>query len=169
MNMRLDEAFPLTPDERERIARSPLVHSRAEHWRAFAAGVHEQVVLAFRDGEITFERMMRSMRSCSLGCDVKDRVTLLALTAERALEFTAPSLRRQQGNPLWVRQAAASLVQMLREDRPGEALVPNEGNGYSTPLLSDAVQWLKALDICDHLPNIRTLHRWYVEYGPKAK
>ncbi len=110
--------------------------------------------------------MMAFVRSCSLGCSVNERITLVALTVERGLAVTPRTLRRKRPPfPTWIRRSAATLVQMLSEDHPEEPLAPNEMNGWTTPILETAIEWLKTLGLCDgaHPIRPRTLYGWWLE------
>lgn len=115
------EAFGLSPAEGARVAAAP-VPGNEDDWRTFASGVHEQLVKAYAEGEIALERALEGMWACLLGCRLTDRITLLALTARRALQHP-PAARKgkRQPNPTWVRYSAAALVQMFHEGRPAEA------------------------------------------------
>ena len=154
------EAFAITAEERDRFDAAPFRGTDEDGWRAFASQVHEQVLKSYAEGEINLERALQAVRSCSLGCRLADRVFLMALTAELALRIT-PVRRKHPPNPTWVRQSAALLVSMLREDRPGEPVAPNEMNGWTTLILSDAIAWLVALDLCEPI-DPRTLYSWYL-------
>lgn len=154
----LDEAFPITPEERAGFDAAPFRGVDEDRWRAFASFVHEEVLAGYASGETDFRRMMKVMRSCSLPCRHKDRIMLLALTADRALRIEPPH-RKRPPNPTWVKHSAAALVSMLREARPDEPLAPNSENGYSTRILKDALQQLVTFGLC--AIDQRTLHRWY--------
>lgn len=156
----LDEAFPITPEERAGFDAAPFRGVDEDRWQAFAAFVHEEVLAGYAAGETDFRRMMKVMRSCSLPCRQKDRITLLALTADRALRVE-PAHRKRPPNPTWVMHSAAALVSMLREARPDEPLAPTDSNGYSTPIINDAIRQLVTLGLCESI-DPRTLYTWYL-------
>lgn len=157
-----EEAFSITPDERARLDAAPFRGTDEAGWRAFAGAVHEQVLAAYRDGEVTLERALKAMRSCSLACRLGDRITLMALTADRACGIT-PLARgtRRPPVPTWVRNSAASLVQMLHDARPDEPVAPTHDNNWTTPILADAIEWLIALGLCERI-DARTVYQWYL-------
>jgi hypothetical protein len=157
------EAFEITPEERARLDVPPFRDTPEDVQRALAGAVHEQLVKAYADGEITLERALEVIWSCVIGCRLTDRITLLALTARRALE-NPPAERKghRQLNPTWVRYSAARLVQVFRDRRPGERFAPNDLNNYSTPILRDAIEWLVTLRLCEPI-TARTLYDWYRE------
>jgi len=160
--MTLAEAFAITPEERARLNVAPFKGTDEAGWRAFAGAVHEQVLASYRDGEITLERALKAMRSCSLGCRLSDRITLMALTADRACGIT-PVARgtRRPPTPSWVKNSAASLVQMLHETRSEETVAPTHDNNWTTPILADTIEWLVALDLCERVDE-RTVYQWYL-------
>jgi hypothetical protein len=153
-----DEAFAITPEERTRLDAAPFRGTDEDGWRVFSSAVHDQVLAGYAAGEMDFRRMMEVMRSCSLGCRLTDRITLMALTAERALPIK-PAHRRRPQNPVWVMNSAAALVSMLHEDRPDEPLAPNEMNGWTTRILEEAIRWLVTLGLCNPIDS-RTLYKW---------
>ena len=157
--MTLDEAFAITSEEHARLDAAPFRGTDEDGWRVFGMQVHEQVLHSYAEGEIDLERALRAMRSCSLCCRLADRVMFMALTAERATHIK-PVDRKHPPNPAWVRESAASLVSMLREDRPGEPFAPNEMNNWTTSILREAIAWLVALDLCEPV-DPRTLYTWY--------
>ena len=161
--MTLEELFAHTNDERNRLANAPFARDE-NAWLAFARHILDQVLAAYAAGEISLERCLRVMRSCSLGCKISDRIKLLAVTSELALRETprrTPGKRRDK-NPVWVRNSAATLVEMLHEDRPHEPIAPHEHNGWTTPILEDAIRWLVALKLCEPV-DTRTIYRWYLD------
>lgn len=155
-----DEAFAITPEECARLGAAPFRGTDENGWLAFASEIHKQVLAGYATGEMDFRRMMEAMRSCALGCRPKDRVMLMALTAERALRIQ-PAHRKRQQNPAWVRNSAAALVSMLHEDRADEPVAPNEMNGWTTPILEEAIRWLVTLGLCEPIEP-RTLYKWYL-------
>ena len=157
--MTLNEAFPITPEERARLDAAPFLGTDEDGWSAFAGMIHEQVLIGYAAGEMELRRVFEVMRSCSLHCRLNDRITWLALTVERALPIT-PKKRKRLQNPEWLKKSAASLVSMLREDRPGEPWAPNEGNEWTTAILNDAIAWLVTLGLCEPKIDPRTLYRW---------
>jgi hypothetical protein len=164
--MRLDEAFTPTPDEQARLQTAPFRGTDESGWAQFAAAMHEQLVAAYAQGEITLERALQVVLSCSIGCRVADRVTLFTWTARRALAQPPPSRKKHQANPTWVRNSAANLLDMLREDRAGEPFAPNEMNGWTTPILEDAIKWLTTLGLCEPV-SARTLYSWWLDARQK--
>ncbi len=192
--MKLAEAFEITQAERARLETAPFLGTDDNGWMAFAQGVQQQVLRAYAADEITLERTLKAVMSCSLGCRPATRVVLLAGTALSALQNPPRTGRKgkRQPNPEWVRNSAATLVQMLHQNRPDEPLAPNEMNGYTTPILEDAILWLVTLGLCErsrgrrvqgkpragagrptagaHVPgappsiNPRTLYKWYGEF-----
>lgn len=167
--MKLAEAFAATPDETARLAAAPFAGTDEAGWSHFAAGVHEQVVAAYSDGDITLEAALRAVRSCSIGCRLEHRITILALTAEKALRNPPThKLRKQQGTPLWVRRSAANLVDMFREDNPNANIAPNEMNGWTTPVLEAAGAWLVALGLSESVAP-RTLYQWWLDANKAAQ
>lgn len=156
------EAFGLTPEEQARLDAMPL-SAGEDGWRRFASAVHEQIVTAYAAGEMPLDRALAVMGGCLLGCSVKDRITLLALTARRAL-LNPPTKRtgKRPPNPPWVRSSAAALVQMFRDDRPDAPIAPNEANNWTTPILAETIQCLVALGLCEAI-GPRTLYAWYTE------
>jgi hypothetical protein len=151
--------FDLTPEERERLTRVRFFCRDEKAWALFARAIAEQLVNAYSAGEITVERVLDVMWSCSLGCALAERARLLAFVSRVTLISRPRKKKKQQANPLWVKSSAASLVQMLREDRPNEPWAPNESNDWSTPILRDAIEVLAALRLCDWI-GPRTLYDW---------
>jgi hypothetical protein len=160
----LDNEFALTPEDRARLDAAPKSFARtdADGWRSFAGHVHDQVLAGYAAGEMDLRRALEVMRSCSLGCRLNDRIALMALLVEHALQIT-PADRKRPPNPEWVQKSAATLVSMLREDQPDEPVAPTEHNAYTTPILQEAISWLVALGICDRI-DTRTLYKWYREH-----
>ena len=158
---KLTDMFTITPEEQARLDAAPFRGADEASWRTFAGGIHEGLLGAYASGDITLERALTVMWSCSLGCRAIDRVALMALTGRRAIQGPVPVRKgRRSPNPEWVKRSAANLVQMLREDRPDEPLAPTEHNGWETPILKDAIRWLVALGICTPV-SPRTLYQWY--------
>jgi hypothetical protein len=162
--MTLEDEFAVTPEDRARLDAAPKSFGRtdAAGWRLFASQIHDQVLTGYTAGETTLRRGLEVMRSCSLGCPLKERIVLMALFVEHALQVT-PKNRKRRQNPEWVQKSAATLVQMLSEVHPDEPLAPTEHNGYTTPLLEEAISWLVTLGIC-HAITGRTLYKWYLEH-----
>ena len=154
------EAFEITPNERARLDAARFRGTDKDGWLAFARLVHDQVLASFAAGVMDFRRMMEVMRSCSLCCRISDREKLMALTAERAL-LIEPAHRKSSPNPTWVMNSAAALVAMLHEDKPDQPVAPNELNGWTTPILEEAIAWLVTLGLCEPI-NPRTLYKWYL-------
>lgn len=154
--------FELTPEELKRLESGPLGDVDEERWHIFAAAIHEQVCKAHASGDITLKRALEVMWSCALGCRVTDRITLMALTSVRTIRNPPPARTgKRQKNPEWVRNSAASLVRVLKENRPSEAVTPNEHNRWTTPILEDTIAQLVTLGLCERV-SARTLYRWYV-------
>jgi hypothetical protein len=156
----LSSYFAATPAELARIASAPTLAAGAAGWREFASAIQRQAMEAYQQGELTLERALQAVRSCSVGCTWQERAALMALTALKALEHPPQVSQKKVQNPLWVRRSAAQLVQMYRQVRPSEAFAPNEMNGWTTPILEDAIVWLRALDLCDDVTP-RVLYVWY--------
>lgn len=159
--MPLADAFALTPAERARLEAAPFRGTDDIGWMAFALAVQKQILKAYTEGEIDEKRALAVTLSCSIGCEPGTRAVLMATTSLH-LARTTPRARtvRRQANPQWVRNSAATLVQMLHEARPAEPLAPNEANEYSTPITEEAIHWLVTLGLCDRI-DTRTLYRWY--------
>jgi hypothetical protein len=155
--------FEATPEDWARIASTPYLAPEFNRvWPEFASTIQRLVMGAYEDGAVSLERALQVVWWCSVGCTWTDRRTLLALTAVQAIAHPPKVARKKVKNPLWVRRAAAQVVQMSRRLRPLEALAPNEMNGWTTPILEDAILWLGALDLClDMTP--RVVYRWYCE------
>ena len=151
--------FAATPEESARVAAAPSLGADA-NWQQFASAVHQQVIEAYQQGEISLERALQAVRSCSVRCTWQDRLTLMALTAVQALEHPPTRKKKQVRNPLWIRRSAAQLVQLSRQARPSEAFAPNAMNDWTTPILEAAIVWLRALDLCHDLTP-RVLYKWY--------
>jgi hypothetical protein len=156
----LSSYFAATPEELTRIASAPYLAADAAGWREFASAVYRQVIEAYQQGEISLERALQAVLSCSVRCTWQERATLIALTALQALKHPPQTSQKKVQNPLWVRRSAAQLVQMYRQLRPSEAFAPNEMNGWTTPILEDAIVWLRALGLCDDV-TARVLYAWY--------
>jgi hypothetical protein len=156
----LSSYFAATPEELARIASAPALAADAAGWLEFATAVHRQVVEAYEQGEVSLERALRAVRSCSVGCTWQERASLIALTALHALERPPQVSQKKVQNPLWVRRSAAQLVQMHRQARCNDSFSPNEMNGWTTPILEDAIVWLRALDLCENVAP-RVLYGWY--------
>ena len=155
--------FELTPEELKRLESGPLGDVDEDRWRNFAAAIHEQVCKAYASGDITLERALDVMWSCSLGCRPNDRITLMALTGRRArLEPATKRKGRRSANPQWVRESAAALVRVFTELRPDEAFAPSENNGWTTPILEAVIDQLVTLGLCDRI-STRTVYRWYLD------
>ena len=162
--MTIAEMFEITAEQRAQLDVGPFRGADEKAWNAFAAGVHEQVLKAYAEGEIALEGALRAVLSCSLGCSAMARATLLAVTARRAIDNPPTEWKgKRPPNPAWVRYSAATLVEMLHEARPEEPLAPNEMNGYSTRILDDAIKQLVALGLCEPIDQ-RTLYTWYLAY-----
>ena len=84
-----------------------------------------------QDGDIDLRRALEVVRSCSLYLGIKDRITLMPYTVERAMRIE-PAQRKRPPKPLWVRKSAATLVSMRHEVRPVEPFAPNAMNDYTT-------------------------------------
>jgi hypothetical protein len=158
----LSSYFGATPEELARIAAAPALAADAAGWKEFGSAIHRQVIEAYQDGEVSLERALQAVRSCSVGCTWQERLALMALTAQQALEHPPRAPQKKVQNPLWVRRSAAQLVQMYRHVRPSEPFAPNEMNGWTTPILEDAIVWLRALDLCDNVTP-RVLYVWYCD------
>lgn len=157
------DIFAPTKDEAERITGAPFLGTDEAGWAEFARLVHFQLVQAYIEGDVSLERALRCMMSCSVGCASTIRAALMALTARKMLLHTplAPYDARRK-NAKWVRVSAANLVEMLRADRPGEAYAPHEHNGWTTPILEEAGAWLVVLGITEGV-DARTIFRWHGE------
>lgn len=142
------EPFALTPDEQRRVAAAPFVTNPGD-WAKFAAQLQSHLLADYAEGEIGPLDALRTMRSCSLGCALNDRIMLMANLGDQFARITPPTGVRKPPFPLWLRRSAASLVQMLLEDRPGEPFTPNDANGYTTPITRQAMEWLAALGLCN--------------------
>lgn len=160
LSLEIVEAFEITPNERARLDAAPFRGTDKGSWQVFARSVHDQVLASYAAGEMDFRRMVEVMRSCSLGCRNSDRMKLMALTVERALPIE-PAHRKCPPNPAWVMNSAAALVSMLHEDRPDEPVAPNDLNGWTTPILEEAIAWLVTLGLCEPI-DPRTLYKWYL-------
>ncbi len=163
--MSFEPAFPLSEAERTVIASAPFRHT-PDGCRKFALSIHDCVVVGYRQGEMTFRRMMQVMRARSLGCQENDRVELLALTADRALRAAPRDPNRSQPPyPRWQRRAAVELVLYLESLRPRLS---------STTILEEALAWLRALGLATEQSarqrplSERTLRRW-VQEARKAR
>jgi hypothetical protein len=125
-------AFVLTDEEQERLAETGASKAAASWWR-LAVQLHGHLLDAYGAGEITFERLLKSMRACSLGCTFKDRAWFLALTVERALRIT-PNVRKR-GQPqrsLWVKRLAVVMFELLRDLNPDLPLWPDPAARHAT-------------------------------------
>ena len=158
----LSSYFEATPEERACLAAVPALQMDAAAWRAFAGGLHVEVVRSYHAGEITLERALQVVRSCSIGCTWEERARLIAITAVTCLDHRPQEPKNKVAHPLWVRRAGAMLVQWLRERRPDEPLAPTEHNNHTTPLLEDTIAVLRALELCDPVEP-RTIMHWYRE------
>lgn len=154
--MSLDEIFPLTEEEKNRLARLPGPAS-TDDWLVTAKSLQRNLIQAYADRAITFRRLMEVVRSTSLGCTTQNRVTLLGVAAETALR-TKPSLPLRNGKrpryPMALKIAAVDMVERIRELSPDANLLP---------CLELAVQWIEVLRLFTVPPNVRTLNRWYIE------
>ncbi len=158
--MTLDDAFPLTPDDLRRLTLTPFPNT-PEMWELIARPIPEQLAKAYATGEIQLERALKIMRACSIGCSLSVRITLMAYTVERLLSIQPPRWKgRHPTTPLWIMSAAASLVEVLREQRPDEAFAPNELNDWKPAILEDAIDWLVAVGLCEERITARTLYDW---------
>jgi hypothetical protein len=158
----LSSFFAATPEELARVASAPSLAADAAEWLEFASAIHRQVIEAYQDGEVSLERALRAVHSCSVGCTWQERLSLMAVTAQQALENPPGEVQKKVQNPLWVRRSAAQLVHMYRQARPLEVFAPNEMNGWTTPVLENTIIWLRALDLCDNVTP-RVLYAWYCD------
>ena len=154
--------FELTEKEREQLEAAPF-NAPPEHWQEFAAHMADQVLKAYGEGEIAFERMIAVTRSCSLGCKLSDQLSLLALVAVQGLRIS-PKKRKRPRHPEWVRRSACSLVDMLRKDSPKEPFAPSSYSGDSG-IFKMARQWLIAAGLFEGVKPVsaRRLYDWYCE------
>jgi hypothetical protein len=152
-------------DEETKLIQQSFLNVGPESWALFAAGIHEQLIGAYRDGYVTLEQALQHVLWCSIGCEAKTRIILVAWTAHRALESQPSRKRKRQPNPPWVRNSAANLLEMFRENRPDEQFAPNDLNGWTTPILEDALRQLTTLRICKPV-SARTLYQWWLK-APK--
>lgn len=160
----LPEVWALTTAERERLAAAPFPMD-PEHWRWFAATMHEHALEGYQAGELDFRTLLTYTRACALGCTLKDRITLTALMVERGLAVTPKTLkRRRPPYPRWVQQAAGELVRALEGAHPGEAVAPSSGRDGSSPILHRALGWLTTVGLVDPAWPLRplTLYKWYL-------
>jgi hypothetical protein len=159
--IRWEPAFPLSEDERSRVASAPF-RVTPEGWRRFALSIHDCVIHGYRHGEMGFKRALEIMRLCSLGCSEHDRVELLALTADRALRLT-PKTRNASPPPYpaWQRKAAVDLVLQLKQELPDLT---------DRLLRKEAIRWLTTVGLAAEYSarqrrlSDRTLERWVREH-----
>ena len=160
--MTLVELFELSPEERARLDARPFRGTDEAGWVRFSELVQAQVLQAYAEGEITLERALEAVWSCSLGCTASQRATLLAVTARGALQSTPKSWKGKRPQPpTWIRVSAYRLLEMLHEDRPGEPFIPNEDNHWTTKIFEDAIRWLVTLGLSRPMSQ-RTLYAWYL-------
>ena len=146
-------AFPLTEEERARLARGPAPNDPG-HWRWMASAVLGILVDCYRDGDVTFERMFEIMRGCALGCDAAARVMLLGMLAERTLTTKPTKIARDSKYSRAQQRIAARLVRHVYEE---------QGIKLEAALL-DTIPWLVWLGICDESNpiSVATLRDWYI-------
>jgi hypothetical protein len=167
--MTLEEAFALTPEERARLDAAPFRGTDATGWRTWAGQFHDGLLASYADGEVDPVGALRLARSCSLGCVLKDRIVLMANFVEQLLRITPKKLgRRPPPHPTWVRHSAATLLEtLLAVSSDKQLIAPNDGNGWTTPLLERAIAWLVTLGLTTPIKP-RTLYEWYVEHTRAA-
>src|SRR5262245_26560161 len=103
--MTVFEYFEPSVEDRARLDAAPFRGTDEAGWRAFASGVLLQVIAAYREGDITLERALEALWSCSVGCNVQDRIRLTALASRLALLNQPVQRKRTAGqlHPKWVR------------------------------------------------------------------
>ncbi len=134
----------------------------SDTWEFFASKICEQILAAYPEGEMTLERALTLMRACSIGCPTNTRINLMGFTTQRLLSIRPAEWKgKHPTTPVWVRNSAVSLIEMLREQRPGEAFAPNALNDWTTRVLEDAIDWLVAVGLCEERISARTLYEWW--------
>ena len=163
--MTIPEVFQLTTEEHARLEASPFRDTPPEVCRVYASAVHELMVDAYREGDITLQRALDIVWNCSLGCARGDAIVLQALTARRAhLQPPPPGTKvDSRRKSTAIQRSAVHLLKMLCDARPDEPFVPNQGNNNTTRILEDAIVWLTTLRLIVEPITPWTLYNdWYL-------
>lgn len=159
----LEEFFEPNDEELTRLKKAPFP-SDPKHWHALAKGMVPLWVQAYRDGEVDFQRMIALTRSCSLGCVFSKQKQFMAYVALAGLRFTPKTLNRKRPpHPEWVKESAASLIDMLKEAYPDKPVSPSVHS--SSDILDTAHAWLTAAGLFEGAKPVSPsrLYDWYRE------
>jgi hypothetical protein len=169
--MQLEDAFPLTDEERDRLATVPRAFHDEAFWSRWAIHAHVELADAYRAGEISLPDALQLLRNCSLGCSTRARLLITARFIDRVLPIKPKTLnRRKPPFPTWIKRMGAKAVAIVHEGLPDLELAPHEMNGWTTKKLELAVQLIVTLGMCSETrkPTPRTLYKWYGQFrAPK--